>query len=85
MGQTHCGFDRLVQQLHPVVLLQHRCDAAFPLTDHADYPALLRYARESGASRIFTVHGFEEELAAALRKLGIRAEPLRETRQLELL
>lgn len=60
-------------------------DAAFPLSDHADYPALLRYARETGASRVFTVHGFEEELAAALRKQGIRAEPLRETRQLELL
>lgn len=60
-------------------------DAAFPLSDHADFPSLLRYARETGASRVFTVHGFEEELAAALRKQGIRAEPLRETRQLELL
>jgi putative mRNA 3-end processing factor len=60
-------------------------DAAFPLSDHADFPSLLRYARETGASRILTVHGFEEELAAALRKLGLRAEPLRETRQLELL
>jgi putative mRNA 3-end processing factor len=60
-------------------------DAAFPLSDHADFPALLRYARETGASRVYTVHGFEEELAAALRKQGLRAEPLRETRQLELL
>jgi len=60
-------------------------DAAFPLSDHADFPSLLRYARESGASRVYTVHGFEEPLAAALRKQGIRAEPLRETRQLELL
>jgi putative mRNA 3-end processing factor len=60
-------------------------DAAFPLSDHADFPSLVRYAQETGASRVFTVHGFEEELAAALRKLGLRAEPLRETRQLELL
>jgi putative mRNA 3-end processing factor len=60
-------------------------DAAFPLSDHADYPSLLRYARETGASRVFTVHGFEEELAAGLRKLGLRAEPMRETHQLELL
>jgi putative mRNA 3-end processing factor len=60
-------------------------DAAFPLSDHADFPSLVRYAKATGASRVFTVHGFEEELAAALRKQGIRSEPLRETRQLELL
>jgi putative mRNA 3-end processing factor len=60
-------------------------DAAFPLSDHADFPALVKYAVASGATRVFTVHGFEEELAAALRARGIRAEPLRETRQMELL
>jgi putative mRNA 3-end processing factor len=60
-------------------------DAAFPLSDHADYPSLLRYAKATGAARVFTIHGFEEELAAALRRQGLRAEPLRETRQLELL
>jgi putative mRNA 3-end processing factor len=60
-------------------------DGAFPLSDHADFPSLLRYALDTGASRVFTIHGFVEELAAALRKQGIRAEPLRETRQLELL
>jgi putative mRNA 3-end processing factor len=60
-------------------------DAAFPLSDHADFPSLLRYAKATGASRVYTMHGFEEELAAALRRERIRAEPLRETRQLELL
>jgi putative mRNA 3-end processing factor len=60
-------------------------DAAFPLSDHADFPSLVRYARATGASRVFTVHGHEEELAAALRKEGIRAEPLREHQQLELI
>lgn len=60
-------------------------DAAFPLSDHADYPSLLRYARASGASRVLTVHGYCRELAAALRKEGIRAEPLAEREQLELL
>jgi putative mRNA 3-end processing factor len=62
-----------------------RADAAFPLSDHADFPSLLRYARETGAGRVFTVHGFADVLAAALRKEGIRAEPLAEVRQLELL
>ena len=60
-------------------------DAAFPLSDHADFPSLLRYAKATGASRVFTVHGFSDVLAAALRKEGIRAEPLVEERQLELL
>jgi putative mRNA 3-end processing factor len=60
-------------------------DAAFPLSDHADYPSLLRYAKATGASRVFTVHGHADALAAALRKEGVRAEPLREHMQLELL
>jgi putative mRNA 3-end processing factor len=60
-------------------------DTAFPLSDHADYPSLLAYARATGASRVFTVHGHADELAAALRREGIRAEPLREQAQLELL
>jgi putative mRNA 3-end processing factor len=60
-------------------------DAAFPLSDHADFPSLLKYAKATGASRVFTVHGFSDVLAAALRQEGIRAEPLVEERQLELL
>jgi len=60
-------------------------DAAFPLSDHADFPSLLRYARATGARKVFTLHGYAEELAGALRREGIRAEPLRENQQLELL
>lgn len=60
-------------------------DAAFPLSDHADFPSLLRYARATGARKVFTLHGYAEELARALCRAGIRAEPLRENRQLELL
>jgi putative mRNA 3-end processing factor len=60
-------------------------DAAFPLSDHADFPSLLRYAKATGAGRVFTVHGFSDVLAQALRKEGLRAEPLAEVRQLELL
>jgi len=60
-------------------------DAAFPLSDHCDFPSLLAYARATGATRIFTIHGFTDELAGALRATGIRAEPLREGSQLELL
>jgi putative mRNA 3-end processing factor len=60
-------------------------DAAFPLSDHADFPSLVRYAKATGAGRVFTVHGHADALAAALREEGVRAEPLRERAQLELL
>src|SRR5512134_3697730 len=62
-----------------------RADAAFPLSDHADFPSLVRYAKATGAARVLTVHGFADVLAAALRREGLRAEPLREVAQLELL
>jgi len=60
-------------------------DAAFPLSDHADFPSLLRYARATGASRVLTVHGHARELAGALRREGLRAQELVEQEQLELL
>src|SRR6266581_4584621 len=58
---------------------------AFPLSDHADFPSLMRYAKASGARRVLTVHGYARELAGHLRREGIRAEPLVEQEQLELL
>jgi putative mRNA 3-end processing factor len=60
-------------------------DAAFPLSDHADFPSLVRYAKATGAGRVYTVHGHADAFAAALRREGLRAEPLREQQQLELL
>jgi len=59
--------------------------AAFPLSDHADFPSLVRYAKATGADRVLTVHGYTHELASALKREGIRAEPLVEREQLELL
>jgi putative mRNA 3-end processing factor len=60
-------------------------DAAFPLSDHADFPSLVAYAKATGAGRIYTIHGQAEAFAAALRREGIRAQPLQEQFQLELL
>ena len=60
-------------------------NAAFPLSDHADFPSLLRYAKETGAGRVYTLHGHAEPLAKALRREGIRADPLAAELQLELL
>ncbi len=44
-------------------IYRYRCDAAFPLSDHADYEELLQQWRRSEARRVYTVHGFTEEFA----------------------
>jgi len=48
-------------------------DAAFPLSDHADYDELLELVRRVQPRKVFTVHGFAREFAATLRKLGVDA------------
>lgn len=57
---------------------------AFPVSDHADFPALVAYAQATGAREVLTHHGFAEELAQALRDLGIASRPVASTMQLEL-
>ncbi len=50
-------------------------DLALPLSGHADFPELIRTATESGARKIYTVHG-SARFAAHLRSLGLDAEHL---------
>ena len=50
-------------------------DLILPLSDHADYDELVRLARETGASRVITMHG-PAKFAAHLRELGLNAEHL---------
>ena len=45
-------------------------DAAFPLSDHADYADLWNYVVQSGARRVYTLHGFARPFAADLRAAG---------------
>ncbi len=51
-------------------------DAAFALSDHADHADLHRYVRLSGASKVWTTHGYAAEFARELRDLGLEAAPL---------
>jgi putative mRNA 3-end processing factor len=53
-------------------------DYSIPLSDHCDYSELVELVKKSGASKIYTVHGFVEEFAADLAKMGFDAQPLRE-------
>lgn len=59
-------------------------DAAFPLSDHADYPELLDFVERVNPQKVFTVHGFAKEFASDLRSRGREAWALGQTNQLEL-
>jgi putative mRNA 3-end processing factor len=49
----------------------------FVLSDHADWPGLLRTVRDSGARQVYVTHGQSTVLARYLREVeGVSAEPL---------
>jgi putative mRNA 3-end processing factor len=54
-------------------------DRGFVISDHADWPGLLRTIGETGARRVLATHGYSDSLARYLRERGLAAEPL-ETR-----
>ena len=52
-------------------------ERGFVLSDHADWPGLVRTVRESGARKVYVTHGQSDVLARYLREIeGIDAEPL---------
>ncbi len=48
-------------------------DRGFALSDHADWPALLRTIAETGAQRVLATHGYTAPLTRYLRERGIDA------------
>jgi Cft2 family RNA processing exonuclease len=63
---------------------RYGCDAAFPLSDHADFSELLNFVERVGPRRVLTVHGFADEFAQMLRSRGIEASAAGRDTQLEL-
>ena len=57
-------------------------DAAFPLSDHADFHELIEFVRQVRPRRVFTTHGFSADFAATLRDLGFDAAALVAAEQL---
>lgn len=62
----------------------YRCDAAFPLSDHADFSELLEMVERVRPRKIYTLHGFAAEFARHLRHLGYDAQALGQDEQLDL-
>jgi putative mRNA 3-end processing factor len=52
-------------------------DRGFVISDHADWPSLLRTVRETGARRVLATHGNTDALVRVLRDDGIDAQALR--------
>jgi DNA ligase-1 len=65
-------------------IYRYQVDAAFPLSDHADYNDLVRYVELVNPQRVLTLHGFAAEFARDLRERGIEAWALSEENQMEL-
>lgn len=63
---------------------RYGADAAFALSDHADFPDLIEFVRRVRPRRILTLHGFAADFAATLRELGFDASALGVDEQLTL-
>jgi DNA ligase 1 len=68
----------------PDAVYRYQVDAAFPLSDHADYDDLLRYVELVRPRRVLTLHGFAAAFASDLRARGLEAWALTEENQIEL-
>lgn len=51
-------------------------DYAFPLSDHCDYPELVKLVENVSPELVYTTHGFEREFAGDLRRMGFGARTL---------
>ena len=66
------------------VIYRYGCDAAFALSDHADYGELLEMVERVKPKEIRTVHGFAKEFAVDLQERGHRAWALQGETQMVL-
>jgi Cft2 family RNA processing exonuclease len=70
--------------LDPGATYRHGCDAAFPLSDHADFPDLLAFVDQVRPKLVYTLHGFAKEFAATLRARGVEAWAIGQQNQMDL-
>lgn len=73
-GAITIGFSGWAQSTRFAFARQH--DYSIPLSDHCDYNELLQLVKECSPEKIYTVHGFVDEFAADLVKMGYDAQPL---------
>ena len=69
--------------LGPGAAFRYGADAAIPLSDHADFPSLLRYIERAEPKKVLLNHGWRD-FEWRLRRMGINAEYLEQHQQLAL-
>jgi len=52
-------------------------DAGFALSDHADWEGLLTAVKATGATKVYSTHGFQSAFARYLNEQGIEAEEVK--------
>jgi DNA ligase-1 len=68
--------------IDPACRFRYQCDAAFPLSDHADFNDLIELVRQVSPRKVYTLHGFAADFAQSLRDLDFDAHALSEPDQL---
>jgi DNA ligase-1 len=70
--------------LDPGAIYRYQCDAAFPLSDHADFTDLIKFVELVQPQRVLTLHGFASDFARTLRERGVEAWAIGQDNQLEI-
>jgi len=73
-GAITIGFSGWAQSSRFAFARQH--DYSIPLSDHCDYNELVQLVKSCEPEKIYTVHGFVEEFASDLVRMGYDAQPL---------
>jgi putative mRNA 3-end processing factor len=68
----------------PGYVFRHRVDAAFPLSDCADYEDLVNFILATGTPEVYLSSGYIDEFSADLRARGLRVYSLLKPEQLSL-
>ncbi len=76
-GAITIGFSGWAQSTRFAFARQH--DYSIALSDHCDYKELLELVKRCSPEKVYTIHGFVDEFAADLVKMGYDAQPLRES------
>ena len=56
---------------------RRNADAGFALSDHADWPGLLKAVRGTGAEKVYVTHGFQAAFARYLNEQGVSAAEIK--------